>query len=65
MLPFSFSTIWIVDDVLATGGTMRATIDIVEKLKGNIIGISFLAVLNFLEGEKHLKGYEIKRLIEY
>lgn len=55
----------IVDDVLATGGTMRATIDLVKKLKGNIVGISFLAVLKFLEGEKKLKGYEIKYLLEY
>lgn len=57
--------ILLVDDVLATGGTMRATIDIVEKLKGKIIGISFLIKLKFLEGEKKLKGYKIRYLVEY
>jgi len=55
----------LVDDVLATGGTMRATIDIVEKLKGKILGISFLIKLKFLEGEKRLKGYKINFLVEY
>jgi adenine phosphoribosyltransferase len=55
----------LVDDVLATGGTMKATIDIVRKLQGKIIGIVFLAVLTYLEGEKKLKGYKIHSLIKY
>lgn len=55
----------LVDDVLATGGTMKATIDIVEKLKGKIIGISFLIVLTFLGGEKKIKDYKINSLIKF
>ena len=55
----------LVDDVLATGGTMRATVNIVKKLKGKIIGIAFLAILSFLKGEQKLKGYKIHWLIKY
>jgi len=55
----------IVDDVLATGGTMKATIDIVEKLGGKIIGIAFLIELSYLSGRKKLKGYPIHSLIRY
>ena len=57
--------ILIVDDVLATGGTMKASVDIVNKLEGNIIGISFLAILNFLNGERKLKNQKIYSLIRY
>jgi len=55
----------IVDDVLATGGTMEATRKIVEKLGGQIIGISFLIELNFLNGREKLKNYKIESLIHY
>lgn len=55
----------IVDDVLATGGTMQATINLVKKLKGKIMGISFLINLKYLGGEKKLKGYNIYSLINY
>lgn len=55
----------IVDDVLATGGTMRATIDLVEKMKGKIVGISFLSELDFLKGRKKLKKYRVHSLIKY
>jgi len=55
----------LIDDVLATGGTMRATIEIVKKLKGKIVGISFLIILEALQGEKRLKGYQIDHLIEF
>ena len=55
----------IVDDVLATGGTMEATCKIVEKLGGKIVGIEFLIELGFLKGKEKLKNYEIKSLIKY
>jgi adenine phosphoribosyltransferase len=54
----------LVDDVLATGGTMRATIDLVEKMKGNIVGISFLSELDFLKGRKKIKNNKVNSLIK-
>lgn len=53
------------DDVLATGGTMGAAIELAEKLKGKIIGVAFLINLKFLNGEKKLKGYRVDSLVEY
>ncbi len=57
--------ILIVDDVLATGGTMEATIEIIEELKGKIIGISFLIELDYLKGRDILKKYKITSLLHY
>jgi adenine phosphoribosyltransferase len=57
--------ILIVDDVLATGGTMEATCKIVEKLGGEIIGISFLIELDFLKGREKFKNYKVESLIHY
>ena len=55
----------IIDDVLATGGTMQATVDMVKKLKGRIIGIEFLIELMYLGGRKNLKGQKIRSLLSY
>lgn len=55
----------IVDDVLATGGTMEATCKLVEQLGGEIIGISFLIELDFLKGKEKLNKYQINSLIHY
>ena len=55
----------IVDDVLATGGTMEATCQMVEKLGGQIIGISFLIELDFLKGKEKLNKYQTNSLINY
>jgi len=55
----------LVDDLLATGGTMKATLDLVEKLKGKIVGVDFLIELTFLKGRKKLKGYKIRSLAKY
>ena len=55
----------IVDDVLATGGTMAAAVKMVKKLGGEIIGISFLIGLAFLNGKEKLKGFEVKELLVY
>lgn len=55
----------VIDDVLATGGTMEATCQIIEKLGGKIVGISFLTDLTFLKGSEKLKKYKIHSLIKY
>lgn len=55
----------LVDDVLATGGTMEATCQMVEKLGGQILGISFLIELDFLKGREKLKNYKIESLMHY
>jgi len=55
----------LVDDVLATGGTMLAVTKLVEKLKGEIIGIAFLIVLDYLRGREKLKDYQLFSLINY
>ncbi|MDP3883038.1 MAG: adenine phosphoribosyltransferase [Candidatus Staskawiczbacteria bacterium] len=57
--------ILLVDDVLATGGTMAAAVNLVKKLKGEIIGIEFLIELSFLNGKNALKGQKINSLIKY
>ncbi len=55
----------IVDDVLATGGTMAATIRLVEQLGGTVAGIAFLIELAFLNGRQKLGSYPIDALIVY
>lgn len=55
----------IVDDLLATGGTVDGAIKMVEGLKGNIVGCSFLIELTGLHGRDVLNGYEVFSLIQY
>src|SRR5215212_3594198 len=55
----------IVDDLLATGGTVGATIDLIERLGGEVTGTAFLAELGFLQGRGHLDGYRVTRLVTY
>jgi adenine phosphoribosyltransferase len=55
----------IVDDLLATGGTVEATIKLVEQLGGVVVGCAFLIELTALKGRKVLKGYEVLTLIRY
>ncbi|MBN1263824.1 MAG: adenine phosphoribosyltransferase [Candidatus Pacebacteria bacterium] len=55
----------LVDDVLATGGTMKATARLVEKLKGKVVGVAFLVILDYLSGRKKLAGYQLFSLISY
>jgi adenine phosphoribosyltransferase len=53
------------DDLLATGGTIAAACQLVERLGGKIVGLSFLVELSFLQGRGHLKGYDIFSIIQY
>jgi len=55
----------ITDDLLATGGTALAVVKLVEKLKGNILGIEFLIELKFLNGIEKLPGYPVTSYIKY
>jgi len=55
----------IVDDLLATGGTTAATVELVEKLGGNVIGIAFVIELTFLNGRQRLGDHDIFALIQY
>lgn len=55
----------IIDDLLATGGTLGAVINLVRKMGGEIAGIGFLIELAFLKGREKNKGYEIFSLIKY
>ena len=55
----------IVDDVLATGGTARATAQLVERLGGKVTGIATLVELSVLGGRSAIAGYEFFRLLEY
>ncbi len=55
----------IVDDLLATGGTVKATADLLKKFDAKIVGIGFLIKLAFLNGKDKLQGYNVKSLITY
>jgi len=55
----------IVDDLLATGGTARATTHLVEQLGGTVVGIAFVVELTFLGGREKLDGYEVFSLLQY
>ena len=55
----------VVDDLLATGGTLKAAVDLVEKLGGKVNGIACLVELTFLKGREKVKGRDIFSLIKY
>src|SRR6266498_4850395 len=55
----------IVDDLLATGGTVAGTIELVEKLKGEIVGLAFLIELTALRGRDRLQGHDITTLVSF
>lgn len=55
----------VVDDVIATGGTARATAELVEGLGAKVAACAFLVELTFLDGRKKLEGYEVLSLIKY
>lgn len=55
----------IVDDLLATGGTMQATVKLVRQLGGDIAGLAFAVELDFLKGRDHLEGLDVFSLLHY
>lgn len=55
----------IIDDLLATGGTVEAATKLIESLGGEIASIQFLIELEFLNGRDKLKGYDIESIIKY
>ena len=59
------SKVLIHDDLLATGGTARAKIDLVEQLGGTVVGLAFVIELEFLNGREKLGGYDVFSLIQY
>ena len=59
------SKVLIVDDLLATGGTIKATIDLVEKQGGIVVGVAFLIELEELNGKDLLKDYNVLSLLKY
>ncbi len=55
----------IVDDLLATGGTVKAVVNLVEKLNGDLVECCFLCELNFLKGREKLDGYNVFSLLKF
>ena len=57
--------VFITDDLLATGGTIEATIKLVEELGGIVVGAAFLIELSYLDGRDKLDGYDVFTLMTY
>jgi adenine phosphoribosyltransferase len=55
----------IVDDLLATGGTVSATIELVKRLEGEVVAVAFLVELTALNGRDRLGGYDVVSLIKF
>lgn len=55
----------IIDDLLATGGTIEATIELVEQLGGVVAGCAFLIELTYLDGRSKLEGHDVLTLMQY
>jgi adenine phosphoribosyltransferase len=53
------------DDLLATGGTARAKVELVEQLGGEVVGLAFVIELAFLNGREKLAGYDVHSLVQY
>ena len=53
------------DDLLATGGTMNAVCQLIEKLGGEVVQITFIIELSFLNGREKLKPYDVRSIVNY
>jgi adenine phosphoribosyltransferase len=59
------SRVVVLDDVLATGGTAKAKVELVESLGGLVVGVVFVIELTFLHGRDRLEGYDVHSLLSY
>ena len=59
------SRVLVVDDLLATGGTIKAVIDLLKGFESKIVGVAFLVELKFLNGKNKLKDFPIHSIIQY
>lgn len=59
------SRVVVLDDVLATGGTAKAKVELVEGLGAEVVGVVFVLELTFLHGRERLEGYDVHSLISY
>ena len=55
----------LIDDLLATGGTAKASCDLIEKLGATVVACAFVVELDFLQGREKLNGYEVHSLLHY
>ncbi|RKD34649.1 adenine phosphoribosyltransferase [Thermohalobacter berrensis] len=55
----------VVDDLLATGGTVKSTVSLIEELGGEVVAISFFIELEFLKGREALEGYEVNSIVKF
>ena len=55
----------IVDDLLATGGTVSATIELIERLQGQVVAVAFLVELQALNGRDRLENYNVVSLLKF
>ena len=55
----------VVDDLLATGGTVVGTIELLNMLKADVVGLAFLVELNFLKGRERLSGQKVHSVVQY
>ncbi|WP_432773104.1 adenine phosphoribosyltransferase [Francisella salimarina] len=58
-------SVLVVDDLLATGGTAKATVQLIEKAQANVAGLIFVIELDGLNGRKVLEGYNVSSLVKY
>ena len=59
------SRVIVLDDVLATGGTAKAKVELVESMGGTVVGVLFVIELTFLHGRERLAGNDVHSLIQY
>ncbi len=55
----------IVDDLLATGGTSRSNIELIEKLNGEVAGVLYFVELSYLNGREQLEGYDVESIVQF
>jgi adenine phosphoribosyltransferase len=58
-------SVLVADDLIATGGTARASASLIERLGGNVVGFAFVIELASLKGRELLKGYDVYSLVKY